>query len=323
MTWPGHHERGGDAVGLEEAQDARQPRADVVVAARHRARGEQLEGAAPQRLRVEVDRERHGAAIAPLPQHRALLRRGSRLPSPPRASAPAPRRSPRTRRARRRAPARRPTGRPSAARRPAARARRSPPGTRTPAGRPGPGASCSGISRSRMSRCWPRCSTRSLSMGAAVVAPTGVSRRSTSANSRRNAARICSRSGGRAQVVGDVLARRELEPAAHVGAVLAGARRVEPRLAVDVQGLGALGDGERRQDLGRLRQAHLAHLGAARADGRQHGVEGTLHAGRERRPAAGRGRARRRPRPGPPRARRRGRPAARRAWPGRRGRGRR
>ncbi len=60
-----HHEGGRDARACSSsAQDAREAGADVVVAARQRARRRQLERAAPERLGVEVDRERDRAPVA-------------------------------------------------------------------------------------------------------------------------------------------------------------------------------------------------------------------------------------------------------------------
>ena len=69
---------------------------------------------------------------------------------------------------------------------------------------------------------------------------------------------------GGAQVVANALARGQLEPAAHVGPVLGGARRVEPGLDVRVQGLGALGGAEHGVDVAHLRDAHLLDARAAR-----------------------------------------------------------
>src|SRR5262249_29213675 len=59
-------------VLVEERENARQSGADVVVATRERAGRVQLEGPAPERLGVEVDRERD-RALVPVVPHGALL----------------------------------------------------------------------------------------------------------------------------------------------------------------------------------------------------------------------------------------------------------
>src|SRR5581483_6762428 len=61
------HERRREVVVVEQRVDPGKRRSHVVVAARERARRRQLERAAPERLRVEVDGERGGAAVPPLP----------------------------------------------------------------------------------------------------------------------------------------------------------------------------------------------------------------------------------------------------------------
>ena len=111
---------------------------------------------------------------------------------------------------------------------------------------------------------------------------TGVRIRSTSVNARANAARMrCALRGG-AQVVANALARGQLEPAAHVGPVLGGTRRVEPGLDVRVQGLGPLRGPEHGVDVAHLRDAHL--LDARTAGRRRHDrrIECALGGRRER-----------------------------------------
>src|SRR5262249_59590452 len=81
-------------MAVEEIEDPRQSGADIVVAPREWARRRELECAAPERLGVEVDRERHCAPIAPFPHRRwslLLPRRGIIKPRrrPP-ASPPPP-----------------------------------------------------------------------------------------------------------------------------------------------------------------------------------------------------------------------------------------
>ena len=71
----GDHERRRDLVAVQQLVDAGQCGAHVIVAARHRAGRRQIERARPQRLRVEVDRQRHCAPIA-LPPHAHILPEG-------------------------------------------------------------------------------------------------------------------------------------------------------------------------------------------------------------------------------------------------------
>src|SRR4029077_20615160 len=70
---PGHHERRRQVVPVEQRMDARQRRTYVVVAAGERTQRLELERPAPQRLGVEVDGQRRGAAIAVLPHARRTI----------------------------------------------------------------------------------------------------------------------------------------------------------------------------------------------------------------------------------------------------------
>ena len=63
-----HHEGGRHVLAVEQVEDSGQTRADVVVAARDRARRIELERASPECLGVEVDRERERAAVLALPE---------------------------------------------------------------------------------------------------------------------------------------------------------------------------------------------------------------------------------------------------------------
>ena len=86
---PWHHERRRDPVPVQQFEDARDASAYVVIAARQRAWRQELERTAPQRLGVEVHRQRHGAAVAIFPEHHALLPSGTTriIESPARRSA--------------------------------------------------------------------------------------------------------------------------------------------------------------------------------------------------------------------------------------------
>ena len=65
LAWD--HERGRHLVAVEQVHDPRKPCTEVIVAAGDGARRAQLEGAGPECLSVEVDRERGRATVRPLP----------------------------------------------------------------------------------------------------------------------------------------------------------------------------------------------------------------------------------------------------------------